>query len=218
MSFALADIERRLANLLKVGTVEEVDHDNALARVRIGDNLTKPLPWLTARAGGDGTWWPVEVGEQVLILSPCGDLTQGVILPSLYRTASPAPSSKGGVERTEYKDGAVIQYDRNTHTLTASIPGDVKVTATGNITADAGENITLTAPNILLSAGQIQLAGPLVAVGVNGEAHSATFHGDITHVEGDYDNPDGDVVAGTISLKEHTHTEQGDGNETSKPN
>ncbi len=234
MSYPLADLERRLANLLRVGTVEEVDHNNALARVQLGNNHTVALPWLTQRAGGDRTWWPVEVGEQVVILSPSGDLTQGIILGALYSGAASAPSSSAGVYRTEYSDGAVIQYDRNTHQLTADIPGDVSVTANGNISAQAGGDITATAvgnitgtagdtisldaTNIILSAGLIRLAGPMVAAGRNGESYSAAFYGPITHKNGDYTNESGDVVAEDISLKKHTHTEQGDLAETSTPN
>lgn len=225
MSFATADIERRLANLIKVGTVEEVDHDKKLARVRFGGNLTTYLPWAVHRAGGDRTWWPHEVGEQVVVLSPSGDLTQGIILFSLYSSSAPAPSSTPGVDRREYKDGAVIQYDRNTHELTASIPGNASITATGNIEASAdgsisgtaGEEIRLSAPNIILSAGLIRLAGPMVAAGEAGEVYSAEFWGNLIHKRGNYTNPGGDVLAGAISLRGHTHISNGDGNETDEP-
>lgn len=169
MSFPTSDIERRLSNIIRVGTVESVDHEAATARVRFGENLTAALPWLTLRAGGDRSWWPVEVGEQVVVLAPSGDLAQGVILPALYRASAAPPSSSPGVDRTEYADGAVIEYDRNAHRLTAEIPGDVEVTATGEITATAGGNIEATADgDIAATAGGDITASAVGAVNATG--------------------------------------------------
>ena len=93
MSFELVEVDRRLANIVTLGSIAAVDVANAVAQVQIGGILTDWLPWLTARAGNDITWWAPEVGEQVVILSPSGDLAQGVVLPGLYQTAHPAPSN-----------------------------------------------------------------------------------------------------------------------------
>ncbi|MEE9357245.1 hypothetical protein [Candidatus Vondammii sp. HM_W22] len=40
MSYELAEIERRLANLIRLGTVEQADYDKARVRVRSGELLT----------------------------------------------------------------------------------------------------------------------------------------------------------------------------------
>ena len=45
------DLARRLANLLRLGTIEQVDHPAARVRVRSGDIVTTWLPWFTWRAG-----------------------------------------------------------------------------------------------------------------------------------------------------------------------
>ncbi|MBE0529536.1 MAG: phage baseplate assembly protein V [Rhodospirillales bacterium] len=108
----MAELDRRLANVVRIGTVAEADYPAARVRVAIGDNLTGGLPWLTARAGGDRAWWAPEVGEQVMVFSPGGDLAQGVVLPALFSNAAPAPADSPDIRREVYADGLVIEHDR----------------------------------------------------------------------------------------------------------
>ncbi len=68
--------------------------------MQIGPVLTDWLPWGTARAGGDRTWDPPEIGEQVMLASPAGDLRQGAIVGSFYQTAHPVPGDRAGLSRT----------------------------------------------------------------------------------------------------------------------
>tara|TARA_R110001592_G_scaffold104697_1_gene294542 strand:- start:49199 stop:49792 length:594 start_codon:yes stop_codon:yes gene_type:complete len=110
--YRLAELERQAANLLRIGTIAAVDYAGATASVRIGDIETASRPWLTQRAGADRSWWAPEVGEQVMLLSPTGDLSQGIILPAIYTTAAPAPASSADVSRHVYGDGLVIEHDR----------------------------------------------------------------------------------------------------------
>lgn len=89
------EASRRIANLLRLGTVAEVSTQGlARCRVRTGDLLTDWLPWLTLRAGGilgGLTWWPPVPGEQCLLLAPGGDLLQAVVLPGIYSDSMPQP-------------------------------------------------------------------------------------------------------------------------------
>lgn len=57
-----------------------LDLVKAKVRVKLGENLRGWLPWLTT-AGHLKTWNPPVVGEQVVVLSPGGDLEQSVVLP-----------------------------------------------------------------------------------------------------------------------------------------
>lgn len=149
--FEITELNRRVANLLRIGTVDSVDLTSVIptCRVKIGQILTGWLPMLTFRASQDRTWWVYEVGEQVCVFSTCGDLSQGVVLGSINQNNHPAPANQNHVHRTVYADGAIIEYDRNAHHLKAQLPsgattllfsdggvsiiGDVFVT--GNITA-----------------------------------------------------------------------------------
>lgn len=124
MDFQMAELNRRIANLIKIGVIEEVDYSQTIprAKVRLGDLLTTWLPMLTVRAGKDRSWWPLEVGEQVIVLSPSGDPAQGIILGSLNQTAFPANGDSPDIHRIDYDDGAVIEYNRATHALKAELP------------------------------------------------------------------------------------------------
>ena len=131
-NLAQADMQHRLAKLISLGTVNEVDYEKALVRVTIGDWLTSWLPWLTAQAFNNLTWQAPEVGEQVVVLAPCGDLAQGVVLGSLYQqnhnlekvASDVAKESRQHVQRTVYQDGSMVEYDREKHRYYIDIKGE----------------------------------------------------------------------------------------------
>ncbi len=150
IDFRVADLERRLANVVRTGLVAEVDL--AAARVRAEYDrdaadapvLTGWLPWLAARAGADRTWWPPTVGEQVLLVAPDGDLAQAVALPALYRTAHPAPESSGEKHTALYRDGALLEYDSGAHHLDAALPAGatLRVVANGGVSVIGDVTVT----------------------------------------------------------------------------
>jgi len=149
--FEITELQRRVANAIRLARVVATDYQGAIPRVRvvIGPLTTAWLPLLTLRAGPDQAWWPVEVDEQVIVLSPNGELPQGIVLGALNQQRFPAVGQSVDVHRMTYADGAVIEYNRQTHHLQATLPsgatttlisdggvsivGDVSVT--GNITA-----------------------------------------------------------------------------------
>ncbi|MCJ9428548.1 phage baseplate assembly protein V [Kordiimonas marina] len=139
-SFENIDIRRRVDNLIRFGTIAEVDLVKARCRVTMGTLTSGWLPWKTARAGGDRTWWPPEKDEQVMVLAPGGDLAQAFALSGLFSDASPAPDQSADLSGIFYSDGAKILYDRAAHALTADLPAG----GTAHINADGG--ITLTGP------------------------------------------------------------------------
>ena len=144
--FEKSDLERRMNGIVCFGTIHTVDYTKAKARVRLGDNITGWLPWVTGRAGPAREWWPFEPGEQVMVLSPSGEPDQGWILGAVPCRQFPAPAASPDIHRITYPDGAVLEYDRGAHHLKAHLPlggrvtivGDVHVagsiTATGDIT------------------------------------------------------------------------------------
>lgn len=152
-----ADHARLIENLIRLGTVAQVDVTAARVRVQTGELLTTWLPWLTIRAGADAMWNPPTVGEQVLLLSPSGQLTQGVALTGVYSNASPANGNREGLSRTTYRDGAVIEYDSVANALRAELPAGatVQLIATGGITieGDIALTGTLTASEDVIAAG-----------------------------------------------------------------
>ncbi|MFV0989770.1 phage baseplate assembly protein V, partial [Wolbachia endosymbiont of Nasonia giraulti] len=73
-SFAISELNRKVANIIRIGVVKEVDYEKAKVRVKIGELLTDFLPWITSRAGEERSWLPPSINEQVVILSPLGEL------------------------------------------------------------------------------------------------------------------------------------------------
>lgn len=146
MQFEITELNRRLANMVMIGRVIETDfsEDVPKVQIRIGDLTTAWLPMLTQRAGNDVSWWPLEEGEQVLVLSPSGDPAQGVVLGSINQQSKPSISNTADVHRVEYADGAVVMYDRAAHHLEAVLPegGTVNIVATGGVTITGSVSIT----------------------------------------------------------------------------
>ena len=44
--FEITELDRRISNLIQVGTVSEADYSNAKLKVKIGEIITDWLPWL----------------------------------------------------------------------------------------------------------------------------------------------------------------------------
>lgn len=207
--FELAEHDRRLASVVSVGTIHAVDVANARARVAVGGLRSDWLPWLTTRAGQDRTWWAPEVNEQVLVLSPSGELSQGYIVGGIYRDKHPAPGNSADKHITVYKDGTTISYDRaagkylidcvgdvvikGARTLLIQFEGDVTVNTQGNATVNVAGTTNVT------SGGAATVQAPSVTV----DSPTTTLTGDL-QVDGSI-HSDGDTVAGSVSLQHHTH-------------
>ena len=120
--YQIAEEQRRSSCAVRLGRVREVRTGDARARVEIGENRTAWLPWMSPRAGTDSIWHAPEVGEQVMVISPGGDLAQGVIFSGIYSSAMPAPSANANVRIEKYADGASVSYDRGSHKRTVALP------------------------------------------------------------------------------------------------
>lgn len=113
LDYRLREVERKLETMIRLGVISECNPEAARARVDVGDFITAPLPWFTRRAGGDADWWAPEADEQVMVLSPSGDLAEGVILPAVYRDVRPEPAGSADIRKEVYGDGLVIEHDRS---------------------------------------------------------------------------------------------------------
>lgn len=108
MNPTLADLNRRLENLLKIGEVAEVQA--GLVRVQIGALCTDWLPYCTLASGAvSAELWP-SVGEKCLVLSPSGQLANGMVLCGLRTHAWPAPDADPEETVLHFGDGARASY------------------------------------------------------------------------------------------------------------
>lgn len=158
------DTPRLIGDLLREGVV--IERAGATCRVAIGDLESGPLPWLAGRAGDATIWSPPSIGEQVLVLSPEGDLARGIVLPGLYSDAHAAPAEDGST-MLRFGDGTVIQYDPAARHLNATVPG-------GSATIEAQDIVLLGSVTIM---GDVEVGGTLTASGdVVGSGKSLKDH------------------------------------------
>jgi len=153
----ITDLLRRLENLIRLGTIAAVDHQAARCTVSTGGLRVPNLPWLALRAGSSSDWDPPTVGEQCILFSPSGEPALGVALVGLYSQQRPAPSNSATVRRRKYPDGAVIDYDHDSHTLSATLPagGKAQLTAPGGVTilGDVAITGTVTVSEDVVASG-----------------------------------------------------------------
>ncbi|WP_300754992.1 phage baseplate assembly protein V [Janthinobacterium sp.] len=205
MNADLSDILRFLQNLIRLGTIAEVD--GAKARVQLGPNLTTEwLKWATPRAGSTRTWSVPTVGEQVIVLSPGGDLTRGTIVPALYSKEFDAPETSDSIHTTHYPDGAVVQYDHASHELIATLPGGTATITADKVTSNAPSTICTGDLTVMKNLIVMQTATVNGATALNGgvNAKAGAAGGVAMAVQGTV-KASGDVLAGAISLAKHPH-------------
>ncbi|GHU13671.1 hypothetical protein FACS189449_09310 [Alphaproteobacteria bacterium] len=93
-SFAFSDLFRRVANLIRIGKISEID--GAQVKVEIGKVKTNWLP-IVSTAGDTSCWIPISVGEQVVVLSPFGEISQSVVLRSIHYNAYDVPENENDI-------------------------------------------------------------------------------------------------------------------------
>ncbi|HDS1759940.1 MULTISPECIES: phage baseplate assembly protein V [Pseudomonas] len=174
---SIAELNRLLENLVRLGTIAEVQHAPPRVQVRTGGILTTWLPWLALRAGADREWDPPTVDEQVILLSPSGQLANGIAITGLFSDQIPANGDRAGLKRRTYADGAVVEYDSVAHHLRAILPSG----GTSEVISDGG----------------IRIVGDIVHEGNYTQTGNQKVTGKV--------EVSIDVIAAGISLVEHVH-------------
>jgi phage baseplate assembly protein V len=141
MSAEIGDMQRRIANLFRVGKVASVNLGTGRVQVQFDGVTTAWLPWMESRAGAVKEWNPPSVGEQVVVCSPSGELESGFIMPgSINYDANPAPNNAANVRHITLPAGGsyIISVGGMTLTLAGgklTLNGDIEVT--GDVKAGA---------------------------------------------------------------------------------
>lgn len=148
----LADLLRRLENLIRIGTVSAVQEKPARCRVSTGGLDTEWLPWFALRAGEDREWDPPSKGEQCIVICPSGDPAVGFVLCGVYSDRYPANDDSLDRHRRTYRDGAVLEYDASASTYRIDVPAE------GSITLRCGAStIVLSASGVTVNGLRIDL-------------------------------------------------------------
>lgn len=166
----LTEVERRVSSVIVHGVVEEANYEVQRVRVRSGGLLSDWIPWVSVRAGGDRTWAAPEVGEQVIIAAPGGDMALAAVIGTVYRDEHPAPADSADITRTVWQDGTVLDYDRENHVYRLQVASggriDLSIEDGASIVAD-GNKVTIKAAEIVLD-GTVRLGTPGASRAVHG--------------------------------------------------
>ena len=129
LAYAVSQLQKRLANMIKRGRIHSIDYKAVPPRVRVRygpESVTGWLPYVSGRASGLSRtdFEPLAIDEQVLVLSESGDLQLGVVVASLHDNQNAPPANADHLHVTRYDDGTEVSYDRTAHKLTVSIGED----------------------------------------------------------------------------------------------
>lgn len=148
MSADVSELNRQLNNVVRIGTIKQLDLANARAKVSVAGCTTDWLPWGTNRAGKRRDWSPPVIGEQVVLFAPYGDLGQAVIGPSIFQEDHAAPAASADQETTVYPDGTTVDYNSASNTLTITVAGSGNVIINCKVaTVKAETSVTLDTPD-----------------------------------------------------------------------
>ncbi|WP_313396784.1 phage baseplate assembly protein V [Pantoea septica] len=161
MNENITELMRLITNLIRTGTVSEVDPVNWLCRVKTGDIETNWINWLTTRAGSTRTWWKPTVGEQVVLLSLGGNLETAFALPAIYSDAFPPPDYSENGATTVFQDGGWFQYEPET--------GQLLIKNIKSVRIEAADGIQLITEQFGVDADQTRINSETV------------MNGDVTH-------------------------------------
>lgn len=198
------DIERRMSEMVSIGTVEEQNYSDPKAprvRVKIGNKVTGWIPWSSGSAGGNTDWEPLDKGEQVIMAAPSGDLSQAVILGTIHQNSAEAPDKDPDVTARKWKDGSRQSYNRKSHAW------NLTLNTAGTFVVNVGKStLTIRNGSASLSTDSITL---IATQSIACTTPKMTVSGDV--IVG------GDVVASGVSLVNHIHTGVKMGNQVSGP-
>lgn len=131
-------LKTRFAEMIRVGPIEEIDAVKGY-RIKLADGDDGPVlsPWLPhpESGGQSSSWMPLSKGQVVGILSPNGDLRQGVLLRSGFTYSNQPPS--------EDLEANVLKAFGITITMkggTVKVEGDVKIS--GNVEIEGDLKVT----------------------------------------------------------------------------
>lgn len=207
MNYDLSETYRKLASMIRFGTIAEVDLANARVICSCGGLTTDWMPWHAGRAGTTRRWSAPTVGEQVIVFAPGGETTLGFVMPGFYQDAHAAPSNSADVDMTQYPDGTTVSYDSASNTLTVDVSGSGNVVVNCKVaTVKADTSVTLDTP-LVHATKNMQVDGNLGVTGVMAVQGEGSTTGAVSTFAGTIKVAGGDVMADAISLKGHHHQE-----------
>ncbi|ENZ7198072.1 phage baseplate assembly protein V [Klebsiella variicola] len=176
------ELLRLLENVVRTGTVTEVDEEKWRVRVQSGGLETTLLRWNAQRAGAFKVWVPPSVGEQVWFLCLGGNTNAAFIGGSLYSDDNPAPGASRNEMVMTAPDGATFRYDAEA--------GALQVKGIKSAVVEASIKITLDAP-------EVECTNLLTTKNLN-VTEGGEMHGNVTHTRGKF-------TSNGVQVDDHNH-------------
>ena len=208
----LAELSRRLENLIRFGTIHSVDHAKRKARVQSGQLVTAWLSWFEHRAGETTTWDPPTIGEQCAVFSPSGEPGNGLIFYGVPSDQIDTPSHSPENHVIRFPDGATFIYDHAASQLSITGIKTAVIDAAETMLFKAGESVTFDTP-LVRDTGK-HTVEDLLSYN-NGLAGKAGKYG--SKVTGGFKNTGGTVSSNDYELESHRHSDVYRGNGESGP-
>ena len=137
----VADLERRVAGMIRVGDLASVDPATGEATMNLGPGHEGPPSPYAQHGGPVKLHMPPGVGQQVMAFCPDGDPRSAIIFPMSFGGGNASPGSTG--------DANVLTFGG----VTMSLWGDAVVIAIG------GATITVNGQGITVSGGDVVADG-----------------------------------------------------------
>ncbi|WP_273820588.1 phage baseplate assembly protein V [Pseudomonas asplenii] len=164
MSYASAQHDRMIADLVLPCFVVAVDLDAGKVRVSDGDGWASAwVKWHSQAAGKARHWRAPSLNEEGILFSPSGDPAQGTFVPGLYGKAGPQADNREHVEVWRFDDGGSLVYDWQANSYTIELPAGTVTVKVG------GSQIEVTPAQVSVQSSQINLVG---AVTINGSLNT----------------------------------------------
>jgi len=148
----MKELERRINNLIQIGTVVEIDESKALGRVNVLGRVTDFLPVKMIGNSFVKVFIPIRVNEQVLVVSPYGNANSGFIIPSIFNVNCKEPNGAND-------ENVVIEFSKG-----------VKIVCDGeNINIDVPKDINVICTNANIKAESVKVDSPSIDLGLGGK-------------------------------------------------
>lgn len=133
----VAEMERRMAASGRSGTVAAVDAAQGLIRLDLGDGMLSPWVPYVQTAGALKVHSPPSVGQQMILVAPSGETSQGYATALSFGGDNGSPSSAG--------DEHVVTF------------GDVRLDLTGDaiVIAIGGVTLAISASGLAITGGTV---------------------------------------------------------------
>ena len=146
--FELAETKRKLANVVRTGTVKSFDPKTNTVVADVGLE-THDIPYFN-HGGTGANWHPPKPGQQVTLLASDGDLANAVAIPGGFHDKNPQPSQTADEDIVAQRGpGKARTRTTDTAAILEAFQSAVKV---------ENGKVTITAETIVLD-GVVKLGG-----------------------------------------------------------